>query len=124
MSGVLKALRGELVDTVTGITTYDHVPARVNLPAAFVLPGQPYIEAGETFGEKTVRFGLVLLTHPTLNQIETDDLDALIETTQHALDAAGWRVESVQQPAIQDLNGSDVLATEITVAALATFPTD
>lgn len=119
----LKDLRGELADTVTGITTYDHVPARVNLPCALVVPGAPYITAGETFGEKLVRFGLVLLTHPSINSDETDALDGLIETTQHALDAAGWRVEQVQQPAIQDLNGAEILATEIIVATLATFPT-
>lgn len=119
----LKDLRGELADTVAGITTYDHVPGRVNLPCAVVVPGAPYITPGETFGEKLVRFGLVLLTHPAINGDETDALDELIESTQHALDAAGWRVEQVQQPNNTDLNGADILATEIVVATLATFPT-
>lgn len=125
---VLKELRGELADTigqaVPDLTTYDHAPGRINLPALVVLAGSPYIEAGETFGEKTVRFGALLLTHPTLNDAETDALDAQIETAQHALDAAGWRVELVAQPTIQELNGSEIYATEIHVASLVTFPTD
>lgn len=120
---VLKALRGELADTVTGVTTYDHVPGRINLPAAVVVPGQPYIEPGETFGQKAVRFDLVLLTHPATNEDETDQLDELIESTQHALDAGGWRVERVEMPATQEYNGGEVLATGITVVTLATFPT-
>lgn len=121
MSGELKQLRTELADTITGLTVYDHVPARAQLPCAFVLPGAPYIEQGQTFGSRLVRFGVLLLAHPSLNQNETDQLDRQIEQAQHDLDAAGWTVESVQQPTIRELNGQDVLATEINVATQATF---
>lgn len=121
MSGVLKQLRGEIADTVTGITTYDHVPARAVLPCAWVLPGSPYIEQGQTFGERLVRFQLVLATHPGANAAETEALDALIEQCQAELEADGWQVVTVAQPNIQDLNGAEVLVTEITVATAATF---
>jgi hypothetical protein len=118
---VLKDLRTDLASKVTTVTTYDHVPGRVLLPAAVVLAGSPYIDQGDTFGERLVRFQLVLLTHPSLNQIETDALDQTIESTIVAVEKGGWTVESVQQPNTQELNGAEVFATEITVAAMVTF---
>ena len=122
MSGTLKALRGELIDTITQLTTYDHVPARVNLPCAFIMAGSPYIAAGDTFGERQIRFGVVILTAPSLNSIETDELDAWIEDIQAALEGAGWLVESTDQPRIESLGEQqDVLATTINVATYATF---
>lgn len=117
----LKELRVDLVNAVTGITTYTHVPGRANVPCAFVLAGSPYIEGGETFAESLVRFELVLLTQPSLNGPQTDDLDLLILKSSAELAAAGWRVESVSQPRIEEINGGEVLATGINVAALVTF---
>lgn len=118
---VLGDLRRELADDVAGdpveLTTYDHVPARVQLPAAFVMAGAPYIEAGDTFGSSTVRFDVALLTQPSLSADETDQLDERIEAVQRRLQDAGWRVERVEQPQLQDLNGAEVLATQIAVAA-------
>ena len=125
---VLGDLRRELADDAAGspveLTTYDHVPARVQLPAAFVIPGQPYVEAGQTFGSSTVRFGLVLLTHPSPNSDETDQLDERIESVQRRLTDAGWLVERVEQPEVQELSGgAEVLATVLRVAAGGvTFP--
>lgn len=127
MSGVveapsaLKELRVDLVDAITGITTYTHVPARANVPCAFVLPGSPYIEGGETFGESLVRFELVLLTQPSMNGPQTDDLDLLILKSSGELAAAGWHVETVNQPRIEEINGGEVLATGINVSATVTF---
>ena len=121
MSGTLKALRAELVGTITGITTYDHVPARAALPCAFIMASSPYISAGQTFGTRQVRFGVVLLTSPSLNSVETELLDAQIESVQHELEAEGWTVEQVEQPRIEDLGDVEVLATTITVATAATF---
>lgn len=119
---VLGDLRRELVDSVQGITTYDHVPAAVQLPAAFVMAGAPYIEAGQAFGDKHVRLLLVLLTSPATNPAETDWLDDRIETVQQQLTAEGWTVERVEQPQLQELNGSEVLATQIVVGTDVTFP--
>ncbi|OIU84613.1 hypothetical protein [Microbacterium sp. AR7-10] len=118
---VLKDLRTGLAEAITAVTTYDHVPGRVLLPAAFVLAGSPYIEQGETFGDRLIRFQIVVCTHPSLNEIETDSLDQIIESASEDLAKKGWAVESVQQPAIQELNGAEVFATEINVAALVTF---
>lgn len=123
---VLGDLRRELADDVAGepveLTTYDHVPGRVQLPAAFIMAGRPYVEQGETFGSSTVRFQAVLLTHPSLNSESTDQLDELIESITRRLTVAGWLIERIEQPQIQDLNGSEVLAVSISVAAMASFP--
>ena len=124
---VLGELRRELADDVAGmpadLTTYDHVPARAQLPAAFVMAGAPYVEQGDTFGSSIVRFSVVLLTQPSLNADETDQLDERIETVQRRLLNAGWLVERVERPEIQDLNGAEVLATALSVAAGGvTFP--
>lgn len=121
MSGQLKQMRTELIETVTTVTTYDHLPARAMAPCAFILAGSPYITAGETLGERLVRFDLVLVTAPGMNEDETDALDNRIEDTQRDLEAAGWTVESVARPEMQDLNGAEVLTTTINVATLATF---
>lgn len=124
MSGELKALRTELIATVDpldGLSSYDHVPGRVMLPAAFVVPGSPYITAGLTFGAKHVRLALVILTGSSLNDVETQQLDSWIEDAQRALEKAGWIVEQVDAPRIEDLNGAEVLATTITVGTDATF---
>ncbi|URM86191.1 tail terminator [Microbacterium phage Loca] len=124
---VLGDLRRELADDVAGspveLTTYDHVPARVQLPAAFVMAGAPYVEADQAFGSSIVRFGVVLLTQPSMNADETDQLDERIETVQRRLLSAGWLVERIERPEIQDLNGAEVLATALSVAAGGvTFP--
>lgn len=113
-------LRRELADVAAGdpveLTTYAHVPARVQLPAAFVVAGQPYLEAGQTFGTSTVRFALVLLTHPSMSADETEQLDELIESCSRRLQAAGYAVERVERPEIQELNGAEVLATALSVS--------
>lgn len=124
---VLGDLRRELADDVAGdpadLTTYDHVPGRVQLPAAFVMAGSPYLEQGETFGSSLVRFQAVLLTTPSLNSETTDELDELIEKISSRVTGAGWLVERIQQPAIFDLSGSDVLGVRFDIAAETTaFP--
>ena len=119
-------LRRELADHVAGepveLTTYDHVPGRVQLPAAFVMAGAPYVEQGQTFGSSTVRYQAVLLTHPSLNSETTDQLDELLHSVTTRLAVAGWLIELIEQPKILDLSGSDVLAVSINVAAVASFP--
>lgn len=119
--GTLKQLRGELIGVVTQLTTYDHVPGRVSLPAAILAAGSPYISAGQTFGARHVRFNLIILTAPSLNSIQTDELDLWIEDIQHDLESAGWVVEQVEQPRIEELGDTEVLSTTITVGCEADF---
>lgn len=123
MTGKLQSLRAELIAALEdlGVNTYDHVPARVALPGAFIMPGSPYIAAGLTFGTQRVRLAVVLLTAPNLNQYETVQLDERIEKALQDLTADGWSVERVEQPNIEDLSDTEVLATTIQVATDATL---
>jgi len=119
----LTDLRKELADSLSGLplNTYTHIPGRLALPAAFVMAGSPYIEQGQTFGEKLVRFQVVLATQTGDNQSETSALDELIEAAQAALEVDEWVVELVSAPYAQSSNNAEFLATEITVTTLVTF---
>ncbi|QRY40850.1 hypothetical protein JVX92_00715 [Microbacterium hominis] len=103
------------------LNTYTHIPGRMDLPGAFVAAGSPYIEQGQTFGERLVRFQIALAVQTGDNLSETEALDRLIENAQAALDEAGWVVEEVQQPYMQDFNNAPALITIITVSAFETF---
>lgn len=118
---VLNTLRVELVESLEDldITLYTHIPGSMALPGAFVMAGSPYIEGGETFGTRAVRFTVILAVQSGDNQSETSALDDLIEGAQAALEAADWLVESVSQPYSMAFNNTDGLVTEINVTAPA-----
>lgn len=120
---LLSTLRTELVAPLgeLGINTYTHLPGRMALPGAAVMAGSPYIEQGDTFGSKTVRFSVVLAIPTGTNQAETEALDDLIEAAQAALEADGWLVESVAQPFSMSFNNTEGLVTQITVTTPVTF---
>lgn len=120
---VLLDLRTEIADTLGGLdlTTYTHVPGRVHLPAAFVMAGSPYIEQGQTFGERLVRFVVALVAQTGDNLSETVALDEQIEAAMAVLHAAGWTVESVAQPTAQAFDNTECLVTNLTVATFVAF---
>ena len=103
------------------LNVYTHIPARMALPGAFLAAGNPYIEQGQTFGERLVRFEVAIASQTGDNLSETEALDRLIESAQALLDAAGWTVEEVSQPYIQDFNNAAALVTTFTVSTFETF---
>lgn len=119
----LTELRTHLADALAplGVTTYTHIPARMSLPGAFIAAGSPYIEQGQTFGERLVRFEVVLATQTGDNLSENSSLDELIENAQALLDTAGWQVEEVSQPYIQEFANAPSLVTQFTVSTFETF---
>jgi len=121
---VLGDLRQEVVEALTGLdlTLYTHIPGRMNLPGAFVMAGSPYVEQGQTFGERLVRFSVVTATNTGENNAETAALDELLEAAQARLEAAGWTVESISQPEAQAFGNAEALVASLNVAALVTFP--
>lgn len=116
-------LRQELVDALAGLdlNLYTHVPGRMALPGVFVMAGSPYIESGETLGERTVRFEVVVCTQTGDNDSETSALDELIESAQAALEAEDWLVEQISQPYAMAFNNAQGLVTAITVTTPVTF---
>lgn len=119
----LTTTRNEVADVLAplGVTTYAHVPGRMNLPAAFIMAGSPYIEQGETFGSRLVRFIVVLAEHTASNLEETEALDDRIEHAQKLLEADGWLIEQVAQPTVMQFNNTDGLVAEITISTPITF---
>lgn len=120
---VLNTLRQEITQSLTGLglNLYTHIPGRMSLPGAFVMAGSPYVEQGQTFGERTVRFEVVLATQTGENSAETSALDALIEAAQAALESDGWLVEQISQPYSMDFSNGQALVTQITVTSEVTF---
>lgn len=122
MSRLLE-LRQEIATAIAplDLSIYTHIPGRMDLPGAFIAAGNPYIEQGQTFGERLVRFEVVIASQTGDNLSETTALDELIERAQALLDAAGWTVEEISQPYIQDVNNSAALVTTFTVSSFETF---
>lgn len=116
MSAIATA-RAELVAALEAIDAKvtDHVPERLNPPAAMVVHGSPLLESGATFGSHLVRFEVWLVSKLGANARMTDDLDALIESALTALVADDWGIESVAQPFTYAVNNASFLASTITV---------
>lgn len=118
--GVLKDLRAELVAALAGIdglTGYTHIPGRMALPGVFVMAGTPYLEASDTFGERIVRFGVVVAAQTADNNAETESTDTLLEEIVGRLeDEDEWLVESVGQPYATQFNNANALVIEIGVS--------
>lgn len=109
----LKAERAAVAELLTagGITGLDHVPANPVAPVALVVPGSPYLEGGDTFGEKTIRFDVWIIAGRGDNAGLSDALDDLIGTAVTTLEAEDVHVESVGQPiTYQPANGAAYLA--------------
>lgn len=122
MSG-LGDLRTAVADALAplGLNTYTHLPGRAALPCAMVIAGSPYIEQGQTFGERLFRFGVLVASQTGENNSETSALDELIEAAVAALESDGWLVEQVAQPFLQEFNNAQALGTLITVSAFGTL---
>lgn len=122
MSRLLE-LREEIATAISplNLNVYTHIPARMDLPGAFIAAGNPYIEQGQVFGERLVRFQVVIASQTGDNLSETTALDELIESAQALLDDAGWTVEEVSQPYIEDFNNAPALVTAFTVSSFETF---
>ena len=122
MSAIATA-RAELVSALSGLDAKvtDHVPERINPPAAMVVHGSPLLESGDTFGSHIVRFEVWVVSKLAANARMTDDLDALIESTVEALTADDWAIERVEQPFTYAANGASYLASTIAVTTTITL---
>ncbi|SNS41584.1 hypothetical protein SAMN06309944_0164 [Micrococcales bacterium KH10] len=78
-TGIVQALEA------AGIQAFDHLPERLNPPVAVLVPGSPYLEAGDVFGTHKVRYTVALVAGNATNDMATKALDELIETAVTAL---------------------------------------
>ena len=99
-----------------GVTVYSHAPERFTPPAALVVHGSPLMEAGDSFGSRTLRFEVWVVSKLGANARMTTDLDELIDSTLDALAADSWTVENVSQPFDFAVNAATYLSATITVS--------
>ncbi|MGM7677576.1 hypothetical protein [Microbacterium sp. A94] len=123
---ILVSERKAIAEVLTGagIRTVAHVPTRPEPPIAFVVPGSPYLEGGDTFGQKTLRLDMWIVAGQGDNDSLSDALDALIVTALAALEADDLTVENVSQPiAWQPSTGGEYLVAVIGIRTEISTPT-
>lgn len=115
----LTKLRATLTAALTeaGLSVYDYLPPQVHPPVVLIEPADPYIEAGETFGELLVSLDLYVVTRKGTGLTQTRELDGLIETVIRATDDTEWALSEVGRPYALTLGGSSTryLAATVTV---------
>lgn len=109
------ALKGTDEQPALGIPTYDYLPARITPPVGVVLPEQPYLTSGSTFGSFDVRLAAVLVVGAVNNKTATTTLDGIITTAVIAATNAGFLVREVSKPYAYDTGGAKYLAIDLIV---------
>jgi len=113
-TSITSALKG------AGVQAFEFLPERINPPAAVVLPGSPYVEAGDTFGTHKVTFTVSLIAGNGTNDAATAALDGLIQTAVLAL----WDVADTTEASglyAYSSNGAQYLAVDLTVTDIISF---
>jgi len=104
-----------------GIQSVDHIPGRLTPPIAVVSTGSPYLAPGGTFGSHELNLRVTLIAKNGANDVQTDELDGLIEKAATALLLTNWTVGEITQPAQIDVNGTAFLSTSINVSTPITL---
>lgn len=99
-----------------GINAVDHVPGRLTPPVAIVSTGSPYLVPGDTFGSHALNLRVTLIAQNGANDVQTDELDELIERAATALLETNWTVGEISQPGQIDVNGAAFLSTQLAIA--------
>lgn len=115
--GDTRAAVALVIKNATGLTTYDGLQARTNVPCAIVMPGSPYVVDGDVFGSFRVSYTVDLVMGSAANSVTQNGLDAQIETALIALVNAGYSVESIGQPYALELNNGTYLTATLSVFA-------
>lgn len=114
-----EALTAVIEAALPAITVYDHIPERLNLPAAIVFYGSPLVESGEVFGTVNVRFTVALVPRTGTNDKATDEITSLIEAAVVKLAEGDFGTESVGQPYMLAANGGTYLAADANLVTAA-----
>lgn len=113
--GVLATARTEYA-ALLGDDVKDHAPAKLG-PGGFVIPGDPWLERGDTVGSFRVRLEGVLIRRAVNNETSSSVLNAAIENVVVAIENdSEWSVRAVSAPYSISNDGDTVkyLAVQIT----------
>ena len=116
----------EAKETVKGWLVAEGIDARINPsnvgPDVVVIEaGSPYVEAGETFTEQTVRYEVVCIGPSVDREDAEENLDQLISNVIVALKENNCLIEVVSQPGDLPYGTAIYLAATVTVSASITF---
>lgn len=100
---------------VPGLVVFDHIPGRFTPPALLVLPADPYVDQGETFGEVTVHLAVAAVTPLGPNPTQSTDLEALAEEAFVALAQADLEPFQISAPFTFEVNGIAHLGCSILI---------
>lgn len=108
MAGLLEA----------GIAAQAHpfMPGRIVPPAVIVLPGSPYLGAGDTFGTFELRLEVVVVAAAKVNETAANTLDGLILDAVVELTNADVSVVEVSEPWALTSSNAEYLAATITTS--------
>lgn len=125
MTSWLTDERQEIADLLTeaGFAATVHVPSVPLPPFAMVLPGSPYLDEGELFGERAMRLDIWIVAGQGDTPSLADGLDEQIAGIVQTLEGEEITVESVAQPTTwQPANGSTNLVSILSVRLLVRPP--
>lgn len=98
-----------------GLPAADHLPERPTPPIALVVPGTPYLEAGNAYGTYQVRLTVLLMAATATNEVATRRLDAMAAAVVVALAGTEFGVERVDQPNQIQVNNATYLGLTLDV---------
>lgn len=104
----------ELASEATGIEVDPFFAERISPPRGFVIPGDPYLSPGNTFGSFLGRWEVTLVTRGKVSETGSELIDDLIEDAVVAIVNGGYDVVTVAEPFVVTLNGAQQLAVTIT----------
>ena len=103
-----------LIQDEIEIQAHPFMPSRIVPPAMIVLPGSPYLSAGDTFGSFELRLEVVLVSAAKVNETAANTLDGLIDDTVVGLTNANISVVEVSEPWALASSNAEYLAATIT----------
>lgn len=127
MSNVFADDRAAIADALAGLVegwnVYDHLPGRAVPPCYVVMHDAPLLarEQGDPFGSATARYEVWCCSGPADNQTEAAAAEAAAWAATVALTAAGFTVETVDQPIRGELNGTGYLTIPIHLTSPVTL---
>lgn len=118
----LTTWRGEVAEILkaAGVPATPYLPEVVRAPGAVLLHGNPYIAAGDTFGEVQANLVVVLVAATGPNEQATAGLDELLLKAAQALDA-DYGPLTVEEPAIFQSQQQNFLSARFTISQYFTL---
>ena len=82
-----------------------------------VVPGQPYVSAGQTFGEYLIRLDVLALVARDSYPVALSNLDAAVAAVLEV--SEGWGLAGVEQPSLVTVGAAEVLGTVVSLQIAA-----